>query len=367
MPIELLQELVQIDSRNPPGNETGVAKYIYDWLTDKGIQAELIEWGENRYNVIAEIGNGSNGLMLSGHIDIVPFGNLENWKYDPLGATIVGDKLHGRGTSDMKGGVAAIMEAAAKLSKENFKRKLLLTFTGDEESGLEGAKFLVAKRPEIFNGIKYGVVGEPTQLNIRAIHKGIVQFKAVFSGKAAHGSKPWLGDNAILKANKFIANLQMLEKVLAKKKDPMLGSGTINVGVISGGTKINIVPESCEVEVDRRITRKETMQEALKQLQDAAKKADPKVKFANIEMRPPLDNPLDSPLIEMIQNITKAKVLGESGYTEAGYFRQKLGIDCVVCGPGDSKLAHVANEWISVKMVDRAAQVYEKLIRQQCI
>ena len=367
MPIELLQELVRIDSRNPPGNEKAVAKYICDWLTDKGIQAEPVKWGENRYNVIAEIGNGSNGLMLSGHIDIVPFGNVENWKYDPLSATIVGDKLHGRGTSDMKGGVAAIMEAAAKLSKENFKRKLLLTFTGDEESGLEGAKFLVAKRPEIFNGIKYGVVGEPTQLNIRAVHKGAIFAIAKFYGKAAHGSKPWLGDNAIMKANKFLNNVQALEKILSKKKDPMLGSGTINIGVIRGGAKANIVPESCEVEIDRRITRKETIQEAVKQLKEAVKKSGPASELVVIDSRPPLDNPLDSPIIEMIQNITKAKVLGESGYTEAGYFRQKLGIDCVVCGPGDSKLAHVANEWISVKMVQQASQVYEKLIRQWCV
>ncbi len=366
MAIELLQELVRMDSQNPPGNETAVAKFVYDWLSDKGIQTELVRWGNNRYNVSVELGKGAGGLMLNAHLDTVPFGNLENWKQDPLAAKIIRDKMYGRGTCDTKSGVAAIMAAAAKFSKDNFKKKLLLTFVGDEENLQQGSEWLIKNKPEIFKGITHGVMAEPTLLNLRVVHKGVVFAKAKFFGKAAHGSKPWLGENAILKANKFMDNLQALEKNLAKKKDPMLGTGTINVGKISGGTKVNIVPEGCEVEIDRRITRKETIQEAIKQLQAAARNADSAAKLEVLDARPPLDTPLHSKIIKVLHGITKTKILGESGYTEAGLYSKALKIQCIVCGPGDSKLAHVANEWVSVKMVQKAERVYENLIRRWC-
>ena len=121
--IELTQELVRINSENPPGNEEAIAKYIKDFLEDLNISTDLIEFEKNRFDVVASLGNGS-GLMLNGHMDTVPAGDVSNWKYNPFEARVVDGKIFGRGTSDMKGGIASILAAVKNLSKENLKKTL---------------------------------------------------------------------------------------------------------------------------------------------------------------------------------------------------------------------------------------------------
>ena len=145
--MELTQELVKINSENPPGNEREVAKFIKDFLEDLKIPAELIEFDSNRFNVVASIGSGK-GMMLNGHMDTVPAG--QNWKIDPFEGKIVNGKIYGRGASDMKGGIASILSAVKNLSKEKFKKKLLLTFVADEEVALKGSEYLIKNRKEIF-------------------------------------------------------------------------------------------------------------------------------------------------------------------------------------------------------------------------
>ena len=147
--IELTQQLVGINSENPPGNEKKIAKYIRDFLNDLKIKSELIEFEKNRCDVIASIGKGK-GLMLNGHMDTVPAGDLKKWKYDPFEGKVVNGKLYGRGSSDMKGGLAAVLIAVKNLSRENFKRKLLLTFVADEEVAMKGSDYLIKNRRNIF-------------------------------------------------------------------------------------------------------------------------------------------------------------------------------------------------------------------------
>src|SRR4030067_978177 len=145
--IELTQELVRINSENPPGNEEAIAKFIKDFLEDLKIQTEMIEFEKNRFDVVASIGSGK-GIMFNGHMDTVPLGG--NWKYDPLGGKIVNGKVYGRGSSDMKGGIASILAAVKNLSKQSFKGKLLLTFVGDEEDFGKGSEYLIKNRKELF-------------------------------------------------------------------------------------------------------------------------------------------------------------------------------------------------------------------------
>ena len=163
--IELTQELVRINSENPPGNEKRITKYIKDFLDDLKIQTRLIEFEKNRINLIASIGKGK-GLMLNGHLDTVPAGELNKWKYDPFEGRIVNGKLYGRGSSDMKGGLAAIIIAVKNLAKEKFKRKLLLTFVAGEEARQIGTKYLIKNRKKFLKDIKYGVTAECNGLNI---------------------------------------------------------------------------------------------------------------------------------------------------------------------------------------------------------
>jgi len=363
--IELTQQLIRINSENPPGNEKEIAKFIKDFLEDLKISTELIEFEKNRFDVVASIGNGK-GIMFNGHMDTVPIGG--NWSFDPFDGKIVDGKIYGRGASDMKGGIASMMAAVKNLSKENFKRKLLLAFVADEEVALKGSDYLIKNRKEIFKDIKYGIIGECTNLRIRIAQKGIVQIKIKFKGKAAHGSKPDLGDNAIYKAADFIQELRKLIEQLKKRKAPLLGSGTINVGTISGGTKINVVPDFCNVEVDRRIIPGETPDYAIKQIRKILKKL--KLK-ADIELennsRLPMQLNKKLELIRILKNIAKTNLVGESGYTEAELFYRDAGVPCVSFGPGISELAHTANEFILIKNLQKATNIYEKVIRKVCL
>jgi len=365
--IELTQELVRINSENPPGNERAIAKYIKDFLDDLKIPTEIIEFEKNRFDVVASIGSGK-GLMLNGHMDTVPAGDINNWKYDPFEARIVDGKIFGRGTSDMKGGIASILAAVKNLSKENFKKKLLLTFVADEEVALKGSEYLIKNRKGIFKDIKYGVVAECNNLNLTIAQKGIVHLKVKFKGKAAHGSRPESGDNAIYKAADFIQEIRKLIEQLKKRRNVILGSGTINIGTINGGTKINVVPDFCDVEVDRRTIPGETSDYAIKQIRKILKKL--KLK-ADIEIeascRLPMQFSDKLEIIKLIKSITKVKMIGSSGYDEAELYYRDAGIPSVTLGPGISNQAHVADEYIPIKNLQKATNIYEQLIRRVCL
>jgi len=364
--IELTQELIRINSENPPGNEKQVAKFIKDFLDDLKIPAELIEFEKDRVNLIASVGN-ENGLMLNGHLDTVPVGDLNNWKYDPFEGKVVDGKIFGRGSSDMKGGIAAILMAVKNLANEKFKRKLLLTFVADEEVSLRGSKYLIENRKEIFKDIKYGVTAECNDLNLTIAQKGITDIKVKFKGKAAHGSRPELGDNAIYKAADFIEELKKLIKKLKTKRNRVLGAGTINVGTIRGGTKINVVPDYCELEVDRRLIPGETPTIAINQIKNLLKKLKLKAEVILEVNRLPMQIDKNLELIKILNQIEKFKAIGESGYTEIELYYRDAGIPCVTLGPGISRLAHVADEYIPIKNLQKATKIYEELIRRVCL
>ena len=364
--IELTQELVRINSENPPGNEKKIAKYIKDFLEDLKIQTKLIEFEKNRVNLIASIGKGK-GLMLNGHMDTVPAGDLNNWKYDPFGGKTVKGKLYGLGSSDMKGGLATILIAVKNLAREDFKKKLLLTFVADEESGQTGTRYLVKNRKDIFKDIKYGLTAESNDLKITIAQKGVTHLTIKLKGKAAHGSTPELGDNAILKASDFIQELKKLTKKLKNKKNKMLGNGTISIGTINGGTKVNIVPDFCEIEVDRRLIPGETPTIALNQIKRLLKKLKIKAEIETYVNRLPMQVSKNFELIKILNKIEKFKKVGEPGYTEIELYYREAGVPCITLGPGLARLAHVSNEYIPIKNLRKAVKIYEQLIRKVCL
>jgi len=260
------------------------------------------------------------------------------------------------------------LTAVKKLARENFKKKLFLAFVADEEATQLGTEYLINKRKSLLSGIKYGIVGECTELKIRIAQKGITMFKVKFRGKAAHGSKPEFGDNAILKASDFIQELKNLSKKLKKVKTPLLGSGTINVGKISGGIKVNVVPDFCEIEIDRRLVPSETPKLAIKQIKDLLKKLKLKAEIEIMKKgRLPMNIKETSKIVKTLRSIIKTKMVGESGYTEAEMYYRDAGIPCVACGPGISALAHVSNEYIPIKNIKKGVKVYEKLIKKVCL
>ncbi|HLC59014.1 MAG TPA: M20 family metallopeptidase [archaeon] len=364
--IELTQELVKIDSQNPTTGEKEVSKYIYDFLLDLKIQSEMLEFEKNRYEVVAELGKGS-GLMFNGHIDTVPVGDANKWKYDPFSGKIIGGKLYGRGSSDMKSGAACILAAVEKMKRTDLKRRLLLTFVGDEEVSQKGSNFIIKKRHDLLKDVEYGIFGESSSMKVTFAQKGIVHVKIKFRGKSVHGSTPERGVNAIEKAVKFLSNLEKLNPEMKRFGDPDLGAGTFNVGKISGGTKVNIVPDYCEVEIDRRLVPKENPKLALDQFKKILKLSgvNGEIEFLS-ESRPAMKIPKNSELVKLVQKFSGAKAEVSTGYMEAELFKTERGIDCVAYGPGLSECAHIVDEYVPVKNLEKATIVYGKLISAWC-
>ena len=367
--VELTQELVRIDSQNPPGNEKDVAKYVFDYLTDLNFDPELVEFGNNRYNVVAYAGK-DDGLMLNSHMDTVPVGKLENWRYDPFDAKIVDRKLYGRGSCDSKGNVAVILSSLKKFSNEKFKRKLLIALVGDEEVGFSGSNYLINNRKDLFKDVKYGVVSD-SDFEIVIGQKGVLHLKFIFKGKAAHGAYPELGINAITKAAKFIAEVDRLKGELTRKNDDFLGRGSINIGKIVGGTKVNIVPSYCEVSVDRRLTYGESINYAINQFKNILGKLKLGAKVGKDfemlgESRIAMKTPKDSKLVRLLQSISKLRVGKLSGYTEIELYHRKLGMECIAIGSGNNT-AHSDNEYVKLDELKKSRYIFENLIKKWCL
>lgn len=354
----LLKQLVEIDSQNPPGDEKEIAKFIFDYLSGLKIQAELIKWGNNRYNVVGEIGKGE-GLMLNGHVDTVPIGDAENWKYDPFGEA-VGDRFYGIGASDMKGGIAAILEAAKAARRKDFKRRLLLCFVGDEETSFGGSLYLLKERREIFRGICRGIIAEPTDMRVKIGQKGVLDLDITIGGRSAHGSRPERGDSAISKATEFIRAAERLPV----KKDSLLGKGTVNVGVIAGGTKVNMVPDRCRLEIDRRLVRGETPEAVAAQYKALMKKMALKGRIDFRGRKPFVLK--DRKFIRDLAEITKSSTKVGTGYSEAELYSTLAGINCAIFGPGTVACIHAPDEWISIKNYNKSVRIFEDIIRKYC-
>ncbi|MBK6281537.1 MAG: M20 family metallopeptidase [Draconibacterium sp.] len=253
--ISLTGKLIAFNTVNPPGNESDAAKFIGALLFENGFTVEYIPFEANRLHVIAEKGCTLDSLpvVFTGHFDTIPLGARE-WSVDPFGGKVKNGKLYGRGSSDMKGGVAAMVVAAIQVAEKDFpKCGIRLIFTSGEELGCQGAKHLVETYGKLGKA-KGIIVGEPTA-NIPAIgHKGGLYLNLTTSGITAHSSMPHLGDNAIYKAARAISKIEKFE--FEAENDLLLGFPTINVGVVQGGMNINSVPDHAAFTIDARTTTK---------------------------------------------------------------------------------------------------------------
>ncbi|MCL4391345.1 MAG: M20 family metallopeptidase [Candidatus Parvarchaeota archaeon] len=361
--IRLTQELVKIPSENPPGNERKIAEFVANFLDNLDIKNEIVEIDQDRFNVIAEIGKGE-GLALSSHMDTVPVGDVKTWKHGPFSGDISDGKVYGRGTTDTKGGLSSILTALSRVDLKNPERRLVLLFVCDEEVDSRGSKWIINNRKKFLSEVKYGITTEATNNKIRIAQKGLVQVRVKFSGKAAHASKPWMGKNAVDDAVRFISELHRRKKHLLGIKDDMLGNGTINIGRIVGGVKVNMVPGSCEVDIDRRIVYRETPSLVLRDYEKILKDLKIRAKIEQLcEPIWPFKLNKDSKIISMISSAIKTEVVGDTGYTEAELYSRRAGIDFVAFGPGNSTVAHAADEYVEVSKLKHATSMLESLIK----
>ncbi len=373
--ISLTRELVKIKTVNPPGDELPAAEFLASWMEKHGYEVHIQKIEKNRGNVVGIIkGAGEKQpLILNGHLDVVPAGRIEDWTYDPFSAEIVENKIYGRGSADMKGAVAAMVVAGYMLAKENVKLKgdLIVSAVAGEEVNSIGAKhFAETKWFKNSMGI---VIGEPTAMDLVVAHKGALWVKIKTYGKAAHGSLPHLGVNAIIHMTEVIRKLT--EYRFKYEPVKLLTPPTMNIGTIKGGIKTNVVPDYCEITVDMRTLPTQKHEEIIDDFKNILKELKEKIPSfkAEIEVvnnrRPLLTDP-SSPLVLEAKKAYKEtlgiepEAKGVTYYTDASEFLLHSGCPpIIIIGPGRIELAHRPNEYIEIDMLSKALKYYYALAK----
>jgi succinyl-diaminopimelate desuccinylase len=366
--LSLLRELVATNSENPPGQEDAVAKVLREHMESYGISCVSVG-SSKRPNLIFSSNDGQRGiLVLHGHMDTVPVGKLENWSHNPFGSEIANGLLYGRGACDMKGPVAALAEALIIYTEERHHEPLLMLSTSDEESGCSGAEE-VAKSGEL-DGVRYGICAEPTNLQILVGEKGLFWSRVVATGKSAHGSRPEQGVNAITECLNAIDIL--ISEEYPYEEDSLLGIPTMNVGLIQGGIKVNVVPDICEAQLDMRIVKGQTPESVLKLMNERLKSSDlaNRVRVEYIFGKPAVLTPCDSVIVETAVDIVNRmtgiqSTLGTAPYgTDCSVLQPKIGIQNIICGPGSIEQAHQPDEYIRLDQLYKSVDVYLEIARR---
>lgn len=254
--IELTSELVSIRSENPPGEQKEIGKFLESKMKEIGLQTESYELEPGKPNIVGTLvgKNPKPVLMFNGHVDTVPVGDTARWRSDPFEGVVRDSKLYGRGAADMKGGLAAMIHAVRNIaeSETGLKGTVLVACVVDEEVTGYGTKSLVEKGYTA----DFAIVGEPTELSVLTAHKGVLEFNVTTTGISAHASTPRKGLNAIYKMGNVLRAIEKNLDELERTSHPLVGSPSINVGKIHGGVASNVVPERCEIAVERRILRR---------------------------------------------------------------------------------------------------------------
>ncbi len=371
--MDLTTRLVQIPTENPPGNEKLAAQFLKPLLSKMGFKVKILLSSKGRWNLIAEKrwGKGGRTLIFNGHLDVVPAGEPSQWKYPPFQGKLSKGRIYGRGASDMKSGIGSFIHALSMIerSKIHFHQgAVILHLVSDEEShGHQGMGFLTQR-----GGIQgdAALVGEPTDLHPVIAHKGALWLRISTFGKSAHSAKPHLGVNAIEKMMKLMDQLNLIP---LEKEHPLLGKPTLSIGTIRGGTKINIVPDRCEIEVDRRLLPGEKKEEVLgemKKFLDLIQSKDSLFQYRMEEIDFAEPSKVD-PEEEIVNIGVEAihKVMGKraplrafSGFTDSRFYINQCHIPTLIFGPGDTSQIHTTDESVEVEALIQAAHIYALIL-----
>ena len=384
--VSFLQEIVRIPSFFPPGDSRKVAEVCVKKMQSAGIEAEVItppdsitkrfgdgclEENPNSYQQSALgiiRGNGPQ-MLWNAHIDTVPIEDASKWICDPFSGDIMDGYIYGRGTGDDKGSVAAQVMAAVALKKAGVKLKgtLVVNPVGDEEAcSMRGTEWL---RDAGYYDPDIVIVGEQTNNLVAVAERGFHFFTVTIKGRACHGAMPWNGNNAIVKAARFINEIDKnLRPALEKRTHPYLPHSTVNVAQIKGGVKSNVVPEIAEVVIDRRTVPGETLQSIREELTEILERLKAEDDFeytirCDFDSGLPTNTSPDDALVKNMNGILK-ELTGEerqpTGYrqgSDARLFAHKP-IPIVIFGPSDPAVGHSPNERVSISQLVEATQVY---------
>ena len=361
--VELTRSLLSFQT--VMGGEHDLARMAGAMLQEWGYSVEFYDYEEGRTSVVARAGGSDKKapLCLTGHLDVVPLGSRK-WSKDPFQGETDGDRLYGRGTSDMKSGVAAML-----LASRSFKDKLsgtpgiVLVLTAAEEGGCIGSRHL-AEQKKLMGRAGAMIVGEPTSNYPLVGHKGSIKFHARFRGVSAHGSMPELGDNAVYKAARAVSALEGFD--FKATPHAVMGKPTLNVGTISGGSGVNLVPDEATIGVDMRTVPGVDHQAVLSKMKALMGQDAELDVFSDLA---PVWTAPDDEWMRRVFEICKPFV-GEPPQARtapymtdaANLLKVYAGAPTVVLGPGEAAQAHQTDEYCSMERVRQAVAIYEALI-----
>ena len=364
----LIAELVSIETENPPGNERECAEFAREWLQERDVEAELVEKPDpERPQVAARVGSESPTIVLNGHLDVVPAGDRNQWEHDPYGAEIVEEKLYGRGSIDMKTGVACAMLAAAELKDEiksgNLNGSIVIHGAMGEETAEPGTKTLLE---EGYDG-DYGVVLEPTEMKTATSEKGLAWYRITVRGEPSHASLPDQGTNAIRQAQPVLDALAEYNERLREREDDLVGKAYATVTQFNAGTKENVVPEEAVITVDRRFLPDESATEIDKEIEsllnEVDREEDVKVTWERTRTYESVKISEDSHLAEVFRENSKEladvdpEPWGVKASTDVRNFVNDAGIEAITWGPGDLTQAHTFDERVDLQQAAIGLQV----------
>ena len=377
--LALTRALVRVDSRNPtlaPGapGEGAAAALLADVLRGWGARVEVVDVAPGRPNVVARFAGGDAGapsLMFNGHLDVV---GTEGMAHAPFDAHEADGRLYGRGSADMKGGIAAMCAAAARATAGGARGEIIVAAVIDEEYESLGTRALVA------SGVRAtaAIVGEPTRLALAPAHRGFAWVEAEFRGVAAHGSRYEIGVDAVRHAGLVLAELDALDRdeLPRRAAHPLLGRPSVHASTIAGGVGWSTYPERCTLRIERRTLPGETAADALAEVEALCARVRARRPELDVTLRLetsqlPSDVPAEAPIARAVVAAARAvlgtapAVEGLSAWTDAALLNA-AGISAVCYGPGDIALAHAAAEWVPVAEVEQAAAVLARLASAWC-
>lgn len=368
--IGFLAGLVRAESSNPPGDTRRVADLVTNRLREASIDFQVLADEPRKPNLIARLGSGHPELLFTSHMDTVPAGNPKTWHREPFGAEIVGTHMHGRGSADAKASLAGMVAALEVLTAVlPLRGTLMLTAVSDEEiGGIKGTEYLVDRgllKPDEV------VVGEITQNRLATAEKGVLWLRLVTHGRAAHGSTPWEGSNAISAMLRVLSAVEArVGSRLGGLTHPLVPPPSLSVGTIRGGVATNIVPDWCEATIDRRTLPAEHIPEAVAEVERVIgelMREDPslQVDVEVLQAGPPIETSPEAPLVRAAQRVARELDLSPElvGYHQAsdGRFFAERGVPTVLFGPGDPEVAHTPRESVDIDEVITAAKFYALL------
>jgi acetylornithine deacetylase/succinyl-diaminopimelate desuccinylase-like protein len=373
--IRHLRDLIAIPSVNPMGRddmpaeitgEQAIAEHVAAELTRLGMDTALVG-RSGRTSVVGEatVGAGAETLLVASHLDTVP---VDGMVIDPFDPVIEGDRLLGRGSCDTKAGMAALLEALARvLERGRLKRNVIVVGEADEELGSIGVSDVLAhlgdRRPD------WVLATEPTDLRLINAHKGVVHARIHAHGRACHSSDPSAGSNAIVTLARAILAIEEDARMFTERPHPKLGPATLSIGIVRGGQAPNIVPDEAQIWVDRRTLPGETPEQVRSQIEESLARAGVSgevVVDSCSEEKPPLETAEDAnATIATADALESVGLTGNANHvafgTDAGVF-SRAGIPGVVLGPGSISVAHTSREFVPIAEVEIMVRIFERLL-----